>query len=254
MRLFDSHAHLNDQRFDQDREALILELQAKGVEGVIECATDAKDMEKAVALAQQYERIYAVVGVHPHSCNEYTEQVEEKLRSWILAGQAVAIGEIGLDYHYDFCPRDMQRQALEQQLLLAKDLGAPVILHCREATADMLRILAEADYYRGVMHCFSGSVETGEFLLNKGMYLGFGGSLTFKNNVKTVKMAEAAPLDKILIETDCPYLAPVPMRGKRNEPAYTEYVANKLAEIKGIRPEEIAEQALQNARELFGIR
>ena len=253
MRLFDSHAHLSDARFAQDRDEMIRGLAARGVEGVIECATDAADIEEVAALAETYGNVYAAVGIHPHSCDEFTPEVAARLRQLYAREKVVAIGEIGLDYHYDFCPRGMQRETLKQQLMLARELDAPVILHCREATADMLAVLEEVGYYYGVMHCFSGSAETAELLLKKGMYLGFGGSLTFKNNVKTVRAAEVTPIDRILLETDSPYLAPVPMRGKRNEPAYTGYVAQRLGEIKGLAAEEVAQAALENTRQLFRI-
>lgn len=253
MRLFDTHAHLLDQRFDLDRDAVIRGLANEGVSGFIECATDREDLQAAVALAETYACVYAAVGIHPHSASEYDKALEETLREACQNPKVVAIGEIGLDYHYDFSPREIQRQVLEKQLSLAKELDKPVILHSRESTADMLAILKNHPGVRGVMHCFSGSVETAKILLDAGYYLGFGGSLTFKNNVKTVEAAKHVPLDRFLLETDSPYLAPVPMRGKRNYPPYTQYVAKRLAEIWKKSETSVIEQAADNAQRLFSI-
>ncbi|MBQ9942091.1 MAG: TatD family hydrolase [Christensenellaceae bacterium] len=247
----DSHAHLNNKRFDADRGELIASLCDNGVKAVLECATEPGDLQSVVDLAEANERIFAAVGVHPHDASAYTREVEETIRDLAGREKVVAIGEIGLDYHYDFSPRDVQKQVLRAQLALAKELDMPVSLHSRESTADMLEILAEFAPLKGVMHCFSGSVETMRIVLGMGLHIGFGGSLTFKGNVKTVAAAEEVPLDRILLETDSPYLAPVPMRGRRNDPTMTCYVAEKLAEIKGISAEEIAAIAMENTLKLF---
>lgn len=253
MKLFDSHAHLNDDRFDDDRAQVIAGFAEKGVVGIIECATDPSDLEVAVNLANAYEPVYAAVGVHPHSAKEYDVAVSEKLRALAKEAKVVAVGEIGLDYHYDFSPRDVQKDVLFRQIELAKELNLPVILHSRESTADMLEVLKAAGADNGVMHCFSGSVDTAKVLLDMGLYLGVGGTLTFKNAVKAIDVVRMTPIDRILIETDSPYLAPIPMRGKRNEPAYVEFVARKIAEIKEISEEEVAKITFENARRLFGI-
>lgn len=253
MRRIDSHVHLLDERFDADREALIAGLAEQGIVAVIECATDREDIPKAVALAQAHSNVLAAVGIHPHSASEYGEDIEAALAQYYMEGRAVAIGEIGLDYHYDFSPRDVQRDVFARQLALAERLGAPAILHIREATEDALAILREHPRARGVLHCFSGSCETAQTVLEMGWYIGFGGSLTFKGNRRGAAVATMAPEDRFLLETDCPYLAPVPRRGERNEPAFTALVAEKLAELRGETPEAICAQALRNTKRLFGI-
>jgi len=254
MRLFDTHAHLLDDRFDDDRHEMLTGLKEKGVELVLECATDREYLPKAVALARRYDFVYCALGVHPHSADEYDDALEQSIRQYAAEEEKmVAVGEIGLDYHYDFCPREMQRDVLARQLCLARELKLPVSLHSRESTQDMLDVLAAEDCRNGVMHCFSGSVETAKILLDRGLYLGVGGSLTFKNAVKAIEVVQYAPLDRLLLETDSPYLAPVPLRGKRNDPANTALVAAKIAEIKGVDAEEVAERLLENGRKLFCI-
>lgn len=253
MRLFDTHAHLLDGRFDEDRHELITTLSVRGVEFVLECATDAEDIHRAVALVREYENVYCAVGVHPHSAEEYDDAVERSIRDYAAEEKVVAVGEIGLDYHYDFCPREMQRDVLARQLCLAQELKLPVSLHSRESTQDMLDVLAAENCDNGVMHCFSGSVETARVLLDRGLYLGVGGTLTFKNAVKAIEVVEYSPIDRLLLETDSPYLAPVPLRGKRNDPANTALVAARIAEIKGMDAEEVAERLLENGRKLFCI-
>ncbi len=253
MIIVDSHAHLNDEQFDEDRGGLIASLSDKGIRAVIECAAEPGDLDAAADLARRYQPVYAAVGVHPHSASEYTDEVEEHIKALCQEKKVVAIGEIGLDYHYDFSPRAVQKQVLRRQIALAREIGLPVILHSRESTADMLAILTEYREIKGVMHCFSGSVETMRTLLRLGMYIGFGGSLTFKNNMKTVAAAREVPLNRMLVETDSPYMAPVPMRGKRNQPAYTRYVVQKLAEIKNLQEEEVARMTTENADALFHL-
>lgn len=254
MKLFDTHAHLLDERFEEDRRELITGLKSKGVEMVLECATDGESIHRAVALAREYENIYCALGVHPHSAAEYDDAVENSIRTYAAEEKkVVAVGEIGLDYYYDFCPKDVQKDVLARQLHLAQELDLPVSLHSREATQDMLEVLAAEDCRNGVMHCFSGSVETAKVLLDRGLYLGVGGSLTFKNAVKALEVVRYAPLDRMLLETDSPYLTPVPFRGKRNNPAMTELVARKIAELKDMDAEEVAERMYRNGRELFRI-
>jgi len=250
--LFDSHAHLLDERFNEDRDAVIAEFTANGGK-VLECATDPEDIPLAVALAEAHAGVYAAVGVHPHSADEFTDETLALIRELSAREKVVAIGEIGLDYHYDFSPRDVQRRVLAEQLALAKELGMPVSLHSRESTEDMLGVLSAFAPLKGVMHCFSGSVETAKMLLDMGLNLGFGGSLTFKNNRKGIEVAEMVPLSRMLIETDSPYLAPVPKRGERNWPGFTEYVVKKLAEVKNLDEEAIRLNAYNNACRLFGI-
>ncbi len=253
--LFDTHAHYDDERFDDDREAVLASLPENGVELVINAGSDMPSSRKSVELAEKYPYIYAAVGVHPHEAKSLTENDISELKQLSANNRVVAIGEIGLDYHYDLSPRDVQRSAFAQQISLAKEVGLPFVVHEREACADCLDILrAEGIGARGgVMHCFSGSRETAKILLNMGMYLSVGGPVTFKNNVKTVDVVAYAPLDRLFIETDSPYLAPVPVRGKRNNSAYVRYVAEKIAEIKGIDIDEVIEATKNNAKKFFAI-
>lgn len=253
MRLFDTHAHLLSERFDEDREAVIMRLPQQGVIGLIEVGTTVADSEKAVRLAEQTGFIYAAAGVHPHEAVEMESGYIDGLRTLAMHPKVVAIGEIGLDYHYDFSPRDVQREVFGRQLELARALERPVIIHMREATQDTLAILREHKETRGVMHCFSGSAETAELCLELGLHISFTGSVTFKNARKVVEAAAVVPMDRLMAETDCPYLSPEPVRGRRNDPSNVRLVLEKLAEIKGVKPEELAETNIRNAKELFGI-
>jgi len=247
----DSHAHLCNRRFDEDRGELIASVFADGVAAVLECATEPADLDAVVALAESYAPIYAAVGVHPHDADKYTGAVEARLRELAAREKVVAIGEIGLDYHYDFCPRELQQQVLSRQLALAGELGLPVSLHSRESTADMLAVLRRFAPLRGVMHCFSGSVETLREVLDMGLHIGIGGSLTFAGNKKTVEVAQEVPADRFLLETDSPYLAPVPLRGRRNDPRNTRYVAEFIAKLRGEAPDDVALTAARNTLALF---
>ena len=245
MMLFDTHAHLLDERFDEDREELIGRLPLEGVEYVVEASSDLADSIRAAALAKEHRMIYSAVGVHPHSAGEWDQKIAVALRSLAKEEKVVAIGEIGLDYHYDFSPRETQKKAFEQQVELALEVNLPIVVHSREATADTLEILRKFPQVRGELHCFSGSAETARELVKMGFYIAFGGALTFKNARKTLEAAQAVPMERLLIETDCPYMTPVPFRGKRNEPAYVRYVAQRLAEVKNVDEAEIARR-MQN--------
>lgn len=253
MRLFDTHSHLTDERFDEDRGDLLAALPGKDVALVLDCATEPEDWDAVEALSST-PYIYVAYGIHPHSAanapNNYLELLEARLKQ----AKCVAVGEIGLDYHYDFSPRDVQKRILTEQVELAIALDLPVVIHDREAHKDVLDILRQyKGKVRGEMHCYSGSAEMLHEVMELDFYLGFGGSLTFSNAVKTVKAAAAAPMDKLLIETDCPYLTPVPFRGKRNDTSMARYPCEKLAEIKGVSPEEMAEITMANGKRLFGI-
>lgn len=253
LKIIDTHAHLLSSRYDEDREAFLANLSKGGVEAVIECATNKDNIARAAQLALTSPMVYAAVGIYPHEAGDYTDSLEKKLHElYTKNDRVVAIGEIGLDYYYDGCPRELQREVLDRQLSLAEALDAPVSLHCREATGDMLGILSKHNI-KGVMHCFSGSVQTARELLNMGLYFGIGGSLTFKNNLKGPAVVEMLPMDRILLETDSPYLAPVPKRGERNSPEYIKYVAYKIAEIKKMSAEEVCIKAYDNAKRLFNI-
>lgn len=253
MRLFDTHTHLLDERFDEDRETLLRELAEQGIEYIVECSSDMGDSVRAAALAREHHPVYAAVGVHPHSAQEWDEASKDVLRSLSKEQKVVAIGEIGLDYHYDFSPREAQKKAFAQQIELAIELDLPIVVHSREATMDTVTILRQYPGVRGEMHCFSGSAQTAKELVAMGFYIAFGGSLTFKNARKTIEAAQAVPLERLLLETDCPYMTPVPLRGRRNQPAYVRYVAEKMAEIRGVDTEEIARLTLENAKRFFGI-
>lgn len=247
--IFDSHAHYNDERFDDDRDVLLPYLLSNGICGIINCGDDIESSKKSIELSKKYKNIFASVGVHPHSAKDDFDKLP-LLYELAKYKKTVAIGEIGLDYHYDFSPRDIQKEVFEKQLFIAKELDLPVIIHSREATEDTLNILKKHNP-KGVVHCFSGSVETAKEILKLGMFIGIGGSLTFKNAVKPVEACKYIPLNKILLETDCPYMTPVPFRGKRNDSSYIQYVVKKISEIKNISEEEICNTAKQNTLNLF---
>ena len=251
--LFDTHVHLLDERFDEDRERVIGELGQKGVGQVVESSSDLADSIRAAALAKEHHIVHAAVGLHPHSASEWDDGTETALRALLKEPKVVAVGEIGLDYHYDFSPREVQREVFEKQIRLALDADMPIVVHSREATADTMEILRKYPGVRGELHCFSGSAETAKELVKMGYYIAFGGALTFKNARKTLEAAAAVPLDRLLVETDCPYMTPVPFRGKRNEPAYVKLVAEKLADVKGVPYEEIVRVTMENGKRFFGI-
>jgi TatD DNase family protein len=251
--LIDTHCHLNHHHFDDDLPEVLARAESAQVRRMIVVGYDMPSSEQAVQLAERFEPIFAAVAVHPHDSQDYTPTAESRLRNLARHPKVAAIGEIGLDYHYNFSPVEAQRAAFWAQLALAKEAGLPVIIHCREAYGDALDVL-EAGAAReigGVMHCWSGTVEEAERALDLGLYLGFGGTLTFKNAEVTREAARMAPADRLLIETDAPYLAPVPYRGKRNEPAYVRLVAEELAAIRGVTREEAAAVTTENARRLF---
>ncbi|HSH35259.1 TatD family hydrolase [Schnuerera sp.] len=253
--LIDSHAHLDDGRFDKDRDRLIKGLKELGIDLVINPGADLNSSIKAVSLTEKYNNIYAAVGVHPHSAKEMDGSTIEILKSFTNREKVVAIGEIGLDYYYDNSPRDIQQERFIEQLNLAKEVDLPVIIHTREATKDTFDILKEAQdgTLEGVMHCYSGSVEMAMEYIKLGFYISLAGPVTFKNARVSKEVAKAVPLDKLMIETDSPYLTPEPYRGKRNEPFYVRYVAGTIAELRGITFEELAKKTSENAKKLFRI-
>lgn len=253
MELFDTHAHLVDERFDGDREALIGALPLQGVQYMVECAASEEDSVRAVALAHAHHMIYAAVGVHPHEAKAWGDRTAAVLKSLARQPKVVAIGEAGLDYHYDNSPRGIQREVFEKQVQLALELDMPFIVHTREATQDTLEILQKYPALRALLHCYSGSVETAKVLLKMGHYIALGGAVTFKNAHKTLDVARMVPLDRLVIETDSPYLAPVPHRGERNNPGYVRFVAEKIAELRGMDVEELARATTENAKNFFNI-
>ena len=252
--LFDTHAHMDDRAFDADRETLLAALPEQGLALVMNPGCSLSSSRNADGLSRQYPYIYAAVGSHPDAADEVSEAVLEEYRKLCAANPKIkAIGEIGLDYHYEDIPRDLQKKAFRMQMALAAELNLPVIVHEREAHADALEILDEFPTVTGVFHCYSGSAEMAKELVRRGWYIGFTGVLTFKNAKKAVEVAKAVPLDRLVLETDCPYMAPEPYRGKRNHPGYLYRMAEKLAEIKGIAPEEAAQATLENGKRLYRI-
>lgn len=254
--LIDSHVHLDDERFDGDRDILINSLKDNGIELVINIGADMDSSMNSIELSKRYDNIYAAIGVHPHSASEMTEKTLDELRDMAKEDKVIAIGEIGLDYYYDNSPRDIQRKWFREQLELAKELDLPVIIHSRDATKETYDIIKEAQdgTLRGVLHCFSGSVEVAMEYIKLGFYISIGGTVTFKNARVVREVAEVVSLDRLLIETDCPYLTPEPYRGKRNEPMFVKYVAEKIADIRGISVEELAKLTNKNTKELFEIK
>ena len=252
--LFDTHAHYDDEAFDPDRELLLESLPQRGVALVVNPGCDLESSRKAVAYAAEYPRVYAAVGIHPENCGGFTLADMDALRQLAQQPKVVAIGEIGLDYYWaENPPRELQQQVLRSQLALARELRLPVIFHDRDAHGDSLAIVKEFPDVTGVFHCFSGSPEMAQELLDMGWYLGFDGPVTYKNARRAPDVAAVTPLDRMLIETDSPYMTPVPYRGQRNDSSYVRLVAEKLAEWKGIAPEELEHATLENGKRLFRI-
>lgn len=252
--LFDTHVHLNDERFAPDFDDVLLRAKEAGVGLMMTIGASLEDSKQALAIAQRHEHIYAAVGIHPHEASSLNEPVLAELKQMATDPKVKAFGEIGLDYHYDFSPRDVQRDAFSRQLDLAEELNLPTVLHIREAHGDALHILkARNRLYRGIVHCYSGSLESANEYIRLGFHISFTGSVTFKNATKLAAVCKELPLERIMVETDAPYMAPVPLRGKRNEPAYVLHVAQFIAELKGIPFDELAQRTTQNARALLGI-
>ena len=252
--LFDTHAHYDDERFDEDREALLNAMPEKGVGLIVNPGCDLASSRTAVDMAQKYDFLYAAVGIHPENCGDFAPAMMDGLRALAKAPKVVAIGEIGLDYYWaENPPRELQQQVLRSQLALARELRLPVIFHDRDAHGDSLAIVKEFPDVTGVFHCFSGSPEMAQELLGMGWYLGFDGPVTYKNARRAPEVAAATPLDRMLIETDSPYMTPVPYRGQRNDSSYVRLVAEKLAEWKDIAPEELEHATLENGKRLFRI-
>ncbi len=252
-KIFDSHAHYDDKRFDEDRDELLASLPERGVCCIINAASNLDSADRSIALAEKYGYVYAAAGVHPHDADGWNDSSEARLLGQLAHGKVVALGEIGLDYHYDFSPREIQREVFRRQLEIAKRLDMPVIIHDREAHGDMYDILREFAPLKGVVHCFSGSVELAEETVRYGLHIGLGGAVTFKNARVPLEVAAYVPLDRLLVETDAPYMTPVPHRGERNDSSMISFVAEKLAEVRGMTADEVLEAASNNAQRLFGI-
>ncbi len=250
--IFDTHAHYDDARFDEDRDALLQGLPEQGIACVINCGVDLASSKTTLALAHRYDYIYAALGFHPEDCGDATDADFAALLPLYSDPKVVAVGEIGLDYYWDTVPKEQQKVVFERQLILANELHKPVIVHDREAHADTLELLKK-HRPKGVLHCFSGSAETMREAVESGLYIGLGGAVTFKNAKKPLAVAAAVPADRLLLETDCPYMAPVPFRGKRNDSSLISYVAETIAAVRGTEPQQLIDQCRENANRLFGV-
>lgn len=254
MMLFDTHAHMDDRAFDTDREELLSALPGQGLALVMNPGCSLESSQNAVRLAKEYDYIYAAVGSHPDAADEVDEAVLEEYRVLCkLNSKVKAIGEIGLDYHYEDIPRDIQLKAFRAQMELARELGLPVIVHERDAHEDGMAVVRDFPEVTGVFHCYSGSAEMARQLADRGWYIGFTGVLTFKNARKAIEVASSIPLERIVLETDCPYMAPEPFRGLRNDPGKLYRMAEKLAEIRGLSMKEVQAITVENGRRLYRI-
>ena len=253
MVLFDTHTHINDERFDEDRSAVIENMRRAGVQLAVVVGDAAAQPESAFALADAYPFLYAAVGVHPHDAIQYNDAIQAQIETWMAHPKAVALGEIGLDYHYDLSPRDVQKDVFARQLALAKRLNKPAIIHIREAHGDAMDILRAADRPAGVLHCYTGSWESAKAYLDMGFYISLSGAVTFKNAPKLAQVAQNVPLDRLLVETDCPYMAPVPHRGERCDSTLIPLTAATVAQLRGLTVEEVLALTLENGKRFFGI-
>lgn len=251
--IFDTHAHYDDEAFDPDRDELLAAMPENGVGLILVPGCDRRSSENALALAAKYPWVYAAVGIHPEDLGGMEEGDLARIRQLSREEKCVAIGEIGLDYYWDASRKEEQKALFAAQLELALERDKPVIVHDREAHADALELVSAYPGLRGVFHCYSGSAEMAELLLRRGWYLGFDGPITYKNARKALEVLALCPLERILVETDSPYLSPVPQRGKRNDSRNLRYVVEKIAEVKGLSPEAVAEASCENGRRLFGI-
>jgi len=252
--LFDTHAHMDDRAFDLDREELLSSLPRQSIGLLMNPGCSLESSRNASRLAEKYDYIYAAVGSHPDVADEVNEAVLEEYRSLVAANPKIkAIGEIGLDYHYEDIPRELQLKAFRMQMALAKELDLPAIVHERDAHEDGMKVVEEFPEVTGVFHCYSGSAEMAKWLVNRGWYIGFTGVLTFKNARKALEVAAAIPLDRIVLETDCPYMSPEPFRGKRNDPGKLYRMAEKLSELRGLSVEEIHAITTENGKRLYRI-
>ena len=252
---FDTHAHVNDRRFDEDRHEFITSLADNDIYAFAEVGYDVASSVEAVNLAQKYERVYAVAGVHPADVDSLDDGGLETIRELLHRPKVVALGEIGLDYHFDDSPpREMQKEWFARQIQVAKEENMPIVVHSRDAMEDTINILRNSGADNGIIHCYSGSVESAKILLDMGFYISIAGPVTFSNAGKLTDVAKYVPDDRILIETDSPYLAPVPKRGKRNCPIYVRHVCERIAELRGVSVEKMAEITKNNAKAVYKIK
>ena len=251
---FESHAHYDDKQFDEDREELLLNLKNHNVGYVVNIGADMKSSYKSIKMAEKYDFVYASVGVHPHEAINVTEDDYETIKNWLQHEKVVALGEIGLDFYYDFSPRDIQRQVFKKQLKICENITKPVIIHSRDASQEVFDTIKDSKVRKGVIHAYSGSLEMALEYIKMGFYIGVGGVLTFKNANKLLNVVENIPLESILIETDSPYLSPVPVRGTRNNSQNLKYIVKKISEIKQIEEEIVEKTTLETAKKFFCIK
>lgn len=253
--IFDTHAHYDDKQFDEDRDELLNSMAAMGVNTIVNVGASFKGCRRALELAEKYPFMYAAVGIHPDEAGFLNEDTFAELKGWCRGNKVVAVGEIGLDYYWDTEPRDLQKKWFVRQLELAREMGLPVNIHSRDAAEDTFRIIKEhAEGIPGIIHCFSGSRELASEYVKLGFYIGVGGVVTFKNGKKLKQVVKEISLSNIVLETDCPYLAPEPYRGKRNHSGYIKYIAQEVAGLKGITYEEVIEETEKNARAVYGLK
>jgi TatD DNase family protein len=257
----DSHAHIDGEEFDADRDEVVARAREAGVRAILNVGTGdphGGELERGVEVAERYEGVYAAVGVHPHDARLYDEAAERRLIKILKGGgRVLALGEIGLDFHYDNSPREVQREVFARQLRLAREVSLPVIIHSREAddeTVEILRGVYAGAVRGGVMHCFGGGRRTAEAVLELGFYVSFAGNVTFKKAESLREVARDVPAERLLVETDCPFMAPVPLRGRRNEPAFVVETARFVASLRGVEPEELGRTTSENFSRLFGVR
>ena len=251
--VFDTHCHLDMKEFDPDRKEVIERARAAGIEAMITIGSDLKGTVSAMKISSQYDFIYASIGIHPHDAKDFNDDIYRQLKEWANAIRVVAIGETGLDYHYDHSPRQAQRDVFEKHLRLAEETGLPVIVHSREAQKDTIEILGRSGINRGVMHCFSGDMEMAEQLMSMGFYISVAGPVTFKKTRELKEIAGSIPDDYLMVETDAPYLSPEPFRGRRNEPAFIIETLKQIADLRKVSLEDMARITSLNAKRLFGI-
>lgn len=253
--IFDSHAHYDDDSFNEDREEVLKQLEENGIVGVLNCGASLEGARASLKLAMENHIFYAAVGIHPENADELTEEAYEEIKIMANNPRVRAIGEIGLDYYWEENPpKDVQKAVFRKQMELARELNLPVIIHDREAHKDTLDIIKEFPEVTGVLHCFSGSAEFARECLKLGYYIGFTGVVTFKNAKKALEVVKEVPLDRLLVETDCPYMAPTPYRGKRNRSEYIKYIIDKISEIKGIPVHELENITINNTKNLLKIK
>lgn len=252
--IFDSHAHYDDESFNEDRQKVLEQIKEGGVIGVLNCGSTLHGARTSLRLAEENDFIYAAVGIHPECADEFTLEAKEEIKEMAKSHKVKAIGEIGLDYYWEENPpKEVQIKVFREQMALAEELGLPVVIHDRDAHKDTLEVLKDFPKVKGVIHCFSGSLEFARECIKLGYLIGFTGVVTFKNAKKLVEVAKEIPLDRMLVETDCPYMAPEPNRGKRNQSNYIEYIIDKISEIRGVDGAQLNEQFLKNTSIFLGL-